>query len=227
MLLVAGGGQHFNVTGLGWVKIMKKNAIVLSIGLTAFLVIAMPAAATTVVDFDDAIADPITWHMPTGYAGFSWSSKWGVMSGGYYGDSPSGYANGTVSGDYVAFNSMGMPVEISRDTPFAFVGAYFTAAWRDGLQIDVEGYLAGELLYGETFTVSTQSPTWVLFDWGHTDQIVFSSSGGTPVGWRLSGTQFVMDNLTVGAAHAPAPGAFLMVGLGAGVTGWLRRRRAL
>lgn len=203
---------------------MKRNAIVLGIGIAAFLSSSMPAMAGTVIGFDDAITDPITWHMPTGYGGLEWSSRWGVMSGDYYGDSPSGYANGVMSGGYVAFNSMGSPVTISRDSPFVFVGAYFTAAWQDGLQIDVEGYLDGELLYSTTFTVNTYEPTWVAVNWGHTDQLALSSSGGTPVGWCLSGTQFAMDNLTF---HAPAPGAILLVGLGTGLTGWLRRRRAL
>jgi len=203
---------------------MKKSTIVLTMGLTALLATAMPAFASSVVDFDDAITIPITWDMPTGYAGFDWSSAWGVMGSEYHSSYPSGYANGTVSGDYVAFNSMGQPVEISCGSPFVLVGAYFTAAWRDGLQIAAEGYLDDDLLYSGTFTVSTQSPTWVQFGWGYIDRIAFSSSGGTPVGGRLSGTQFAMDNMTF---HTPAPGAILLAGLGTGLTGWLRRRRAL
>jgi len=201
-----------------------KSTIVLGIGIAALLAAAMPAAAATTIDFDDAITDPITWHMPTGYGGLQWSSRWGVMSGDYYGDNSSGYANGTVSGEYVAFNSMGMPVEVDSYDPFTLVGAYFTAAWRDGLEINVQGYLDGDLLYSKTFTVDPYGPTWVQFDWGCIDQITFSSSGGTPVGWRLSGTQFAMDNLTI---HAPAPGAIILVSLGTGLTGWLRRRRTL
>ncbi len=200
------------------------NKIVLCIAIAACLVMAMPAAASTVVDFDDAITDPITWHMPSGYAGFNWSDRWGVMSSGYYGDNPSGYANGTISGSYVAFNSMGMPVEISRDESFVFVGAYFTAAWHDDLQITAQGYLGDDLLYSKTFTASVESPTWVQFGWGRTDRIAFSSSGGTPMGWLLPGTQFAMDNMTY---RAPAPGAIILVGLGTGLTGWLRRRRTL
>jgi len=59
----------------------------------------------------------------------------------------------------------------------------------------------------------------------------FHSYGGTynpnyPGGW---GEQFAMDNFTYDATVVPAPGAFLLAGIGIGTSlvGWLRRRRTL
>jgi hypothetical protein len=66
----------------------------------------------------------------------------------------SGYVNGVVSGTEVAFTPYGDPAAFSG-SPFTFNSAYFTAAWYDGLDIHVDGYLASTLVYSTDFIVNT------------------------------------------------------------------------
>jgi len=205
-----------------------KKAILLGIGMAAIGLLMSTSAVAGVTTFDDVTTATTQWGIPSGYDGFAWSAKWGVMKGDTYSPQESGYFNTVVSPDYVAFNSMGSPVQLAVvGAPVDFVGAYFGAAWRDGLQIDVEGYLGGAIVDTKSFTVDTSGSTWVDFNWT-VDQVTFASSGGTPA-WQTGGTQFAMDNLTTREAmpSAPAPGAVILASLGAGLTGWLRRRKAL
>lgn len=208
---------------MGWVKTMKRNTIVLGIGIAAILLSTMPATAGTVVCFDDLTTAPrLPDNIPAGYGGFNWTN-FGVAKDDHKGVN-TGYYNAAVSGDYVAFNHYGDPASFSSDTPITLVGANFTAAWRDGLQVDVEGYLAGDLVYSTAFTIDTYGPKWIQFDWDDVDQVMFRSSGGVGVGFAQDSYQFAMDNLSY---HTPAPGAIILAGFGTGLTSWLRRRRAL
>lgn len=204
-----------------------KKALLLGIGMAAIGLLMSTSAVAGVTTFDDVTTGNIQWGIPSGYDGFAWSDHWGVMKGTYYDPNPSGYYNGVVSPEYVAFNSMGNPVQLSAADPFALVGAYFTAGWRDGLLIEVDGFLDGASVASTEFTVDTTEPLWVAFNWT-VDEVHFASSGGTPA-WQTSGTQFAMDNLTTREAmpSVPAPGAVILASLGAGLTGWLRRRKAL
>lgn len=103
---------------------------------------------------------------------------------------------------------------------------YLTSALRDGMNIDIEGYRFGTLIYSETIVLNTNAPVWFEADYLNVDRVRFVSSGGTHhTGYAGDGTQFAMDNLSF--SPVPAPGAILLVSLGTALVGCLRRRHAL
>lgn len=205
-----------------------KKAILLGIGMAAIGLLMSTSAVAGVTTFDDVTTEDIGGTIPAGYGGLTWSN-FAVLNGANYFNNPSGYVNGVVSADYVAFNGNGSLAGFSGD-PFNLVGAYFTAAWQDGLLIEVDGFLNGASVASTEFTVDTTGPVSVDFNWT-VDEVTFASSGGTPAfeNRLKGGTQFAMDNLTTREAmpSVPAPGAVILASLGAGLTGWLRRRKAL
>lgn len=98
----------------------------------------------------------------------------------------------------VAYNGFGDPAQLSNVSPFELSSGYFTGAWRDGLQLEVKGYIGPTLAYDNTYTLSATAPSLLNFDYFGVTSVDFISSGGTHhPGYVPDGTQFVMDNLTV------------------------------
>ncbi|WP_264322338.1 SdrD B-like domain-containing protein [Zarconia navalis] len=128
-----------------------------------------------VLTFDD-IGDVDSFApIPTNYGGLVWSNDFS-----YHKDSTlpgTGYDNGTVSGEYVAYNSFANPTSVSGD-PFDFDSAYLTAAWVDGLNVQVVGSLDGVEKYNQTVTVDTDAPTLFEFGFSDVDRVDFNSFGG-------------------------------------------------
>ena len=145
------------------------------------------------VTFDDLRANG---HVPAGYAGLTWSNFYYLLGTNL---TSSGYAPGTVSPPNVAYNINGGPASIISTGEMNFVSAYLTSAWRDNLQVRVQGYSGATPVYSNTYTLNVTSPTLINFNYLRVTSVGFTSFGGTPhFGLGASGTNFAMDNVLVG-----------------------------
>ena len=165
--------------------------LLLVVGL---VLVATPAfGQTETINFDDLVGSHLP--VPNGYEGLQYSNF-------HYGDGATlggGYATGTVSSPNVAFDAFGNPANFSRATPFTFNSVYLTAAFTDGLMVEVQGLRGGTLVFDQTVTLSLTTPTLFTFDY----------TGVTEVNFIASGNDFAaFDNLVVtfGTTFAATPG---------------------
>ena len=149
-----------------------------------------------VLTFDDLgpTSYPGTTHpnpIPDGYGGFLWDGFGYIENDRWPG---SGYEYGNVSGEYSAYYR-GQST-LYDNAPFDFVGAYFTAAWTNNLDISFIGYVDSIKSYEVSIVVDYDSPTWFDFNFLGINALRIISSGGDDAGLAYSGTQWVMDDFT-------------------------------
>ena len=179
------------------------------IGLLLLPVILLnlsPAVAET-INFDDL--DPFWSHLqsvPPGYASLDWKNFTSMHVATDYGKGTlTGYVTGMVTPEFIVFNENGLPAEFSSDKPFTLVSACLTAAWLEGLEITVVGYLDEKLVKTMTVKVTPTASQLFTFDFKGVNRVTFTPSGGTGLnGYTGSGTFFVMDDLEI-AGDDPEP----------------------
>jgi hypothetical protein len=196
---------------------MKKIALLCSVVAVAC---AAPASATTTLGFDDVLGTLGS------YGGYTFSN-FGVLNGTT--NNGSGYQNGVVSADNVAFNRFSNPASITSGTAFNLDTVYLTGAWNEGLSVQVVGTLLGNAVFTQTFLTTTAGPTLFTFNNASIDSAVFSSFGGTQnPAFGGSGTHFAMDNLSFGihsGGGVPEPATWALMMVGFGLVGASMRRR--
>ena len=185
---------------------------------------ATSAANAEIIDFDDIDLEgedyilPIGDHVDLYFANFGCFTDEGWTNGGY--------GNGVVSGTQAAFQAYGAPASViatsSAQYSLDFFGGYFTAAWRNNLDLLVRAFDGGgnEEIYNEVFQISTDGPTFLEFNIEGAFMVTFESSGGVYAGFGTDGSNFIMDDLNM---TIPAPAGMLLLGLGA-IGGRSRRR---
>ncbi len=188
------------------------------------LVFSVSSAKASVITFDDHAGAGVGEAVENGYAGLNWENFY-ALNTVTYPTNPSGFENGVVSPDNVAYNGRARMATISSSTPFNLNSAYFTGGWRDNLTIRMFGYFDDVQQYTTSFQVDSTEPSLVTFNWKNLDYVIFASfNGDEHLGYIGTASIFVVDDLNV--SFVPVPAALPLFGLGlAGVSGFGFKRR--
>jgi len=177
--------------------------------------------AGTLVTFDDLSPGSGSGsfiNIPNGYENLQWLG-FGVVNGSLI-TPVSGYNNGIVSPNNVAFNDdqFDRAASLSSSGTFNLNSAYLTSAFSDGMQIEVQGFVGTDRAYDQIYTLNETGPALINFNFAGTNQATFSPVDGTSI--------FVMDNLTVSAAPEPDASTMALLGLAVSVLGKVGRMTA-
>lgn len=144
------------------------------------------AARTVRVDFEE-ISPSTLAKVPSGTAGIDWQYLNATEMLLYDGE---GYVNAVMSGHYVAYNSSGHPVTLSRAGGFDFVGAYLGLAWRnaEGEELIVQAWRGERLVAEEVIALSSLGPVWFAADYRNITRLTLT----TRHYW-----QFVIDDIVL------------------------------
>jgi len=189
--------------------------------LALISVLGVAKAEALVITFDDRPQSCGTLIGPGNYQGFNWDNI-ATLSADFCGGDliGSGYDTGTISEENVAFN-WNAELAIAQDGNFLYGGAYYAGAWRDGLELTIEGLLGVNVLFSQTIIVNTNAPTLHAVSWNGINRLRWSSTGGVedPT-LDGSGAHFVMDNLHIDqlaappVAAVPEPASLFLAGSG-------------
>ncbi|TLP36807.1 DUF5801 repeats-in-toxin domain-containing protein [Arcobacter arenosus] len=112
----------------------------------------------------------------------------------------SGYVNGIISGDNVAYNANGVsPISFSFTEVVTFESTYMTSSWYTTQDVVFEGYLNGQLIYtSDSIEINYNGPTLIELNWDNIDQLIVYN---TPTGIDVqedngSGSHWAMDDFT-------------------------------
>lgn len=177
-----------------------------------------------------------------GYGNLRWSQNGNindfrvVEAAGFLARNPgvpanNGITHGLVSGSWVAINGGGGDVWFETLNPsaphFNLDSAYMSAAYYNGLQVDISGYRNGVQVYSMTTTPLSYNAGLVTFNWSDVDKVLFHSqqNSGTVIDNQSTYNHaFVMDNLSITPVPEPDRAAMLLAGLG--LMAAVARRRA-
>src|SRR5579863_9146447 len=182
---------------------MKPNSFFRSIiCLAGFSLIAASAGADPVITFDDLFGPTSSVNqIGAGYHGLAWGGL-GVLDGVDFEFNPSGYQAGVVSPKNVAYPLLGNIFTRTGSMTggmFDLISADMTATLNDNLNVQVEGFIKGTMVYSNTYFLSATTPALIHFNYFGVDEVDFSATGGSPhPGYGLGiDTGFAMDNATV------------------------------
>lgn len=176
------------------------------------------AFAQSLVTFDDLSPGSGSGsfiNIPNGYENLQWLG-FGVLNGSLI-TPVSGYNNGIVSPNNVAFNDdqFDRSASVSSSGTFNLNSACLTSAFSDGMQIEVQGFVGTDRTYDHIYTLQETGPALINFNFDGINQATFSPVDGSSI--------FVMDNLKVSAAPEPGVSRMAFLGLAVSVLGKVGR----
>jgi hypothetical protein len=208
--------KKLTIRDIKW-RIFKMKKLIVTLSMLLSLMGVAGFASASVISFDDvpgAVSTGNNNAVPNGYGGLNWNNMY-VLHENYYTIIENvGYANGAVSGQWVAYNGYGGMAVTSAGDDFDFIGAYFTAAWYDDNVVTINGFDDGVLKFTIATALSTQTPLWVAANFTSIDRLEFTTSN-----W-----QFAMDDFTFNATAVPEPATLILLGLGLIGMAGLRRK---
>lgn len=127
------------------------------------------------VDFDTLTQSDTLYEVPGGYGQLNWVNWVATHQKLYAGP---GYINGTVSGEYLAYNSSGHPARIESERPFDVEGFYLGVAWPNAEkhEIVVRAWRGDQLVHDDRVRGSVHGPLWFASDYRSITRIEVASS---------------------------------------------------
>jgi len=183
--------------------------------LTLLVFAAVSPVSATVVTFDDLSETGSGAYFSSLYQGLTWSNilcNNAILFTNVLPHEIHGLTNG-LSGDYYGMVSASNVARIyytggeidSPSSNFDFLSAYLTGFLNSNLNIEVQGFSGGTLLYDTTVVASATNSTLFTFNYLNISRLCFTPSSGQPAFDAGSDSQLIMDNFTFEFVPEPSP----------------------
>ncbi len=209
---------------------MKSKLLLVSVAFFSLLTFSMlSTSCATLVTFDDLSETGSGSFIFGNYQGLGWDGVLAhnaILATNLFAGWIPNLTNG-LTGDYYGMvslsnvaaifgsNDLGPNSEVdSPGTNFNFLSAYLTGTWNSNVNIEVQGFRGGLLLYDQTVVASATNPTLFTFNYLNIDRLYFDCFGGQPAfGVQGNDYLFTMDNFSF--EFVPEPSTVLLTAAGA------------
>jgi hypothetical protein len=212
---------------------MKTNPHFILLSVIFFLISNAHANLIDNGDFESGITGYTTSYQYDSYP--DWVTEYCLTtdpilsypdSGGYsYNDhtSGSGYmmmVNGSSSLDVTVWQQS---VLVQQNTDYVF--SYYLSSWSQNYPAQLRSYINGSSI-GSDAVASLTEGYWkpISYNWnsGNNTSAIIQL---VDMDYHIGGNDFALDDINLSVV--PVPGALVLGGLGAGIVGWLRRRKTI